>query len=301
MVAGSDSGPDLFASPLPDQQLVVVAGKGGVGRSTIAAGLALACASAGEQVLLVDALEHGGTRTALGDRTLQNKGELLELNTAKSLDEYLKIYLKFPIPASRLGPISRIFDYVATAAPGVTEILTIGKVGYEVRDGPWDRVIVDAPATGHVVELLAAPENLGTLIAFGPLADQTAWVADILNDHARTGVWLVTTAEDLPVTETLELAGRITEETSVALAGAVINRMPPVLSETALTAADALAASGSGGLAAAAAIVARRSSTARSEADRFADAWAATGRPLRVVGLASDPTDLARRMWSGLT
>ena len=157
-------------------------------------------------MLLVDAIAHGGTRIALqsvgqceGSETgFSNKGELLELDTTTALDEYLKIYLKFPIPASRLGPIARIFEYVATAAPGVTEILTVGKVGFEVRDGDWDRVIIDAPATGHVVELIAAPDNLGSLIKLGPLSDQTGWLSEILGDHERTGLWIVTTPEELP-------------------------------------------------------------------------------------------------------
>ncbi len=278
-----------------------MAGKGGVGRSTVAAGLALACASAGQTVLLIDAIDHGGTRLALDDRALRNGGELLELNTVNSLDEYIRIYLKLPIPASRLGPIARIFEYVATAAPGVTEILTIGKAGYEVRDGGWDRVIIDAPATGHVVELLAAPDNLGKLINIGPLAEQTAWLSDILNDPVRTGVWITTTPEELPVTEALELADRIRDETGVALAGAVVNRLPHILDPQALGAADRLAKTERPGLAVAATMVARQSRTALAELTRFTDAWTTTGLPIRSISMATDPTDQARRMWSGLT
>ena len=300
MTAASDSGPDLFQSPLPDQQLVIIAGKGGVGRSTVAAGLALACANAGERVLLVDVINHAGTRLALGSRSLKNGGKLLELTTALALDEYLKIYLKFPIPASRLGPISRIFDYVATAAPGVTEILTIGKVGHDVRGGTWDRVIVDGPATGHVVELIAAPDNIGGLLSFGPLAAQTDWLSDILEDPGRTGIWIVATPEELPVTEALQLADRIEVETRVSLAGAVINRMPTVLTDEAMAEADQLAAGDNPGLAAAGAIIARANRTAMTEATRFADVWNSTELPLRFVYAAQDPTDQARRMWSGL-
>ena len=266
----------------------------------MACGLALACANAGESVLLVDAISHGGTRLALGERQLKNRGELLELDTATSLDEYLRIYLKFPIPASRLGPISRIFEYVAAAAPGVTEILTIGKIGHEVRERNWNRVIVDAPATGHVVELLAAPDNLNTMIQAGPLNEQTGWLAEILQDQARTGVWIVTTPEELPVSESLELADRIGNETDVALAGAVINRMPDLLSQAGLDEADRLA-TGSGGLATASSMAALQTRTALRESTRFADVWSTTGLPWYAVPIADDPVDAARRVWSGLT
>jgi anion-transporting ArsA/GET3 family ATPase len=251
-------------------------------------------------VLLIDAIKHGGTRIALAGRSLRNGGDLLELDTATSLDEYLRIYLKFPIPASRLGPIARIFEYVATAAPGVTEILIVGKVGHEVREGTWDRVIIDAPATGHVVELLAAPENLGTLINVGPLADQTGWLSDILGSHERTGVWIVTTPEELPVSESFELIDRIRSETRVGLAGAVINRMPRLLSEAGLEEADRLS-EGVGGLAIAASIAALSTRTALRESTRFADVWSTTGLPWFSIPVADDPVEAARRMWSGLS
>ena len=257
----------------------------------------------------MDAIDHGGTRIALqsagqceGSSTrFSNRSELLELNTTKSLDEYLKIYLKFPIPASRLGPIARIFEYVATAAPGVTEILTIGKVGSEVRGGDWDRVIIDAPATGHVVELIAAPDNLGSVIKLGPLADQTKWLAAILEDHDRTGIWIVTTPEELPVTESLELADRIASETRVGLAGAVINRMPHLIDQQALDEADRLVAdpSASDGLRTAAAMVALQTRTALRESTRFADAWSSTDLPWLTVPLGADQVDMATRAWSG--
>ncbi len=260
-------------------------------------------------MLLVDAIDHGGTRLALqsagrceGSTTgFDNGSELLELDTTSALDEYLKIYLKFPIPASRLGPIARIFEYVATAAPGVTEILTVGKVGFEVRDGPWDRVIIDAPATGHVIELIAAPDNLGSLIKLGPLADQTAWLSDILNDHGRTGLWIVTTPEELPVSESLELAERVRTETQVGLAGAVINRMPELVDRPGLAEADRLAAEPgvSDGLRAAASMAALRTRTAAAESTRFADAWSGLGLPWITVPWADNPVDKVTRVWSG--
>jgi anion-transporting ArsA/GET3 family ATPase len=151
---------------------VVVTGKGGVGRSTVTAALARRSARSGQRVLAVDAVGSGGLFQALGVErpepgalTSLGEGEptVLALSTEAALDQYVSMNLRVPIAPSSLGPVARIFDYVATAAPAVREILTIGKISHEVRRGPWDLVVVDGPATGHVVELLDAPRSLGEI------------------------------------------------------------------------------------------------------------------------------------------
>lgn len=253
--------------------LTIVAGKGGVGRSTTAAALALNAAVSGKRVLALDATSDGGLRAALAkaSKVERDAVELIELTTDEALDEYLKLYLKVPIPPSRLGPIARIFDYVATAAPGVREILTIGKIANEARSGRWDAVVVDAPATGHVIELLAAPETLQELVRVGPLAEQTQWIADLLRDPEITGVLTVTTAEALPVTESLELLERLVETTRVDPVGFVVNRVPDLLDEAGHAEAERLldTLTSSDPLARAVATVARRSSAAVDELDRL--------------------------------
>jgi len=234
-------------------RLLVVVGKGGVGRSTVAAALAARAALGADgearRVLLVDAMADGGAARALGLRRSPPKGSqhqvpvqvadgsaeitLLELGTEAALDEYVRLNLSprslVPIAPRNLGPIARIFEYVATAAPAVREILTIGKIGHEVTTGGWDLVVVDAPATGHVVELLAAPRSLGQLVDAGPLASETDWLTELLADSAATAAVVVTLAEELPTTETVELIERIRAETDVAIAGLVVNRVPPLL------------------------------------------------------------------------
>lgn len=231
-------------------ELLFVVGKGGVGRSTVAAALAArAAANDGTEprVLLVDATADGGTARALGLTRPPKKGiatevdlppgqpghgvTLLELGTEASLDEYVRLNFKVPIAPRSLGPIARIFDYVATAAPAVREILTIGKIGHEVTTGGWDLVVVDAPATGHVVELLGAPRALGELVGSGPLAADTEWLTALLADPARTAAVAVTQAEELPRSETVELLDRLAGETDVAIAGLVVNRVPPLLTD----------------------------------------------------------------------
>lgn len=253
--------------------LTIVAGKGGVGRSTTTAALALNAAAVGKRVLAVDATADGGLRAALATapKSARDSVELLELTTDEALDEYVKLYLKIPIPPSRLGPIARIFDYVATAAPGVREILTIGKIAFEVREGKWDAVIVDAPATGHVIELLAAPETLREVVRVGPLAEQTQWIADLLRDPDISGVVTVTTSEALPVSESLELLERLVETTQVDPIGFVVNRLPDLLDEAGYEEAEHLleTLSAKDPLARAIATVKHRSTAAVDELDRL--------------------------------
>lgn len=206
--------------------LRIVAGKGGVGRTTVAAALAARAAAKGKRVLAVDAIGTGDLgRLVDADPTLGGF-EVLRLTTGEALDQYLRIYLRLPIGPRRLGPLTRIFDYVSAAAPGVREILVIGKIGWEVRSGEWDEIVVDGPATGHVVELLDAPRTMAELVPTGPLADQTGWLRDIMASP-RTGVVVVSSPDELSVSETGELVERLRNETETDVRLVVANRVPP--------------------------------------------------------------------------
>jgi len=108
----------------------------------------------------------------------------------------------------------------------VREILRVGKFAYEVREGHYDLVVVDAPATGHVVGHLAAAEAIHDVVRFGPVRSQTDWMIDILNDESITGTVVVATPEEMPVTETGQLQDRLLAETGVHLAAIVANRVP---------------------------------------------------------------------------
>jgi hypothetical protein len=130
---------------------------------------------------------------------------------------------------AKIGPLARIFEFVATAAPGVQEVLTVGKFLWEEDRRNYDLIVVDAAASGHVVGQLAAPQAINELVSVGLIRQQTGWMIDILADPARTGVCIVATPEEMPVNETIELAARLEAETSVALAGVVVNRVLPEL------------------------------------------------------------------------
>ena len=150
------------------------------------------------------------------------------MNTEDSLREYLRLFVRVPLVA-RLGPLARTFDFVADAAPGVKEILTVGKVCYEVRERHYDLVVVDAAASGHITGQLSAPWAINDLVQVGLVRDQTRWMTEILADPAQTGVVVVTTAEELPVIETLELLERLGATVPVRVASVVVNRVLPEL------------------------------------------------------------------------
>jgi anion-transporting ArsA/GET3 family ATPase len=160
--------PDLL-----DRRLIFVTGKGGVGKTTVSAGLALLAAQRGKRTLvcevdakgnLADFYECGAS--TFDAREVQPGLFAMAMDTERSLDEYLRLYLRVPV-LGRLGPIARMFDFVATAAPGVKEILTVGKLCYEVRERHYDLVVVDAAPTGHVVGQLAAPQAINSLVQVG--------------------------------------------------------------------------------------------------------------------------------------
>jgi anion-transporting ArsA/GET3 family ATPase len=219
--------------PLTERSLLFVTGKGGVGKTTVAAGLAAMLAEQGKSVLACEVDAKGDLASSFElssvgfAPTLSSTGvQVMAMDTEASLREYLKLHLKIPI-IGRIGPLAKAFDFVATAAPGVKEILTVGKLCYEVRAKNYDVVVVDASATGHIVGQLAAPQAIQSLVKVGMIRSQTDWMLDILSDPAQTGLLIVTTPEEMPVVETLQLVGDVAAETTVDLASVVVNRVLP--------------------------------------------------------------------------
>lgn len=207
-------------------------GKGGVGKSAVAAALAHVAASRGKRVLVCEMDDKGSLATYLGYEqlafepvTVAPNLSAMAMNTEDSLREYIKLYLRVPIIGS-LAPLARIFDFVANAAPAVKEILAIGKLCYEVREKNYDLIIADSEASGHFVAQVSAPDALAALVRIGIIADQTKWMSDLLHDHAVSAVLAVVTPEEMPVVETLELRERMAKATPVNFAGVVVNRMP---------------------------------------------------------------------------
>jgi anion-transporting ArsA/GET3 family ATPase len=220
---------------LLDRELLFVTGKGGVGKTTIAASLALLAAQQGKRTLVAEVDAKGNLAdfyetgpTEFKEREISPNLWAMSMETEESLKEYLSLQLKIPLIA-KVGPLARTFDFVANAAPGVKEILIIGKFLWEVRERHYDLVVVDSVASGHIVGQLAAPQAIQELVQVGLVRDQVGWMLDILGDATRTGAVIVAAPEEMPVNETLELAAKLRSDTVVDLAAVVANRVLPEL------------------------------------------------------------------------
>jgi len=222
-------------SELLSHKLLFVTGKGGVGKTTVAAAIALLGSEQGHRTLVCEVEPKGDLArayecgpTPFSGRHVSDNLVAMSMDTEASLREYLRVVARVPT-VGRIGPVARAFDFVATAAPGIREILTVGKLCFEVREGHYDLVVVDASSTGSVVGQLAAPSGINELIRVGLVRSQTDWILEILADPLQTGAVLVTTPEEMPVTEAVDLAGRLAKETPVHLACVVANRVLPEL------------------------------------------------------------------------
>ena len=146
-------------------------------------------------------------------------------DTEESLREYIRIYVRVPL-VSRLGLLAQTLDFVADAAPGVKEILAVGKVCYEVRADHFDLVVVDAESSGHVVDQLSTPRTIRSLVQFGLIREQTTWMVDMLGNADVTAAVVVATPEESPVDETIELVTSLRRKASVSVPLVVVNSMP---------------------------------------------------------------------------
>ncbi|HLK44790.1 MAG TPA: ArsA-related P-loop ATPase [Acidimicrobiales bacterium] len=214
--------------------VLVVAGKGGVGKSTVTATVAVAAARTGRRVLAVELEGRGELPRALGldaaldweERTVPDVGPGEVVARRIRPDDALVEWLR----ARSLGAIVRrlrssgALEVVSFAIPGIREVLVLGKLKAIERDGAYDLIVVDAPATGHAVTLLTSPAGLASAARGGPVRRQAEEVVELLRDPSRCRVLLVTLARELAVDETIEAAFEVEDRAGVTLADVVVNQ-----------------------------------------------------------------------------
>jgi anion-transporting ArsA/GET3 family ATPase len=196
-------------------RVAIVAGKGGVGKTTVTAVLARAAIRRGLRVLVV---ELDGKPTL--DQLLPDV-EVQHISATVALGEYLDSHGLSRV-ARRLTN-SGIIDVVATASPGIDDIVVLGKIKQLEQSREYDLVIVDGPAAGHAVTFLLAAKSLLSTVRGGPIAGQATEVAAMLADPTRTQVVLVTLPEATPVNEAVETAAALTDRIGVRLGAVVVN------------------------------------------------------------------------------
>jgi anion-transporting ArsA/GET3 family ATPase len=212
-------------------RVAVVAGKGGVGKTTVTAVLARAAIGRGLRVLVVEL----DGKPVLDD-LLADTVQVQHISASAALGEYLDTHGLGRV-AKRLTTAG-IIDVVATASPGIDDIVVLGKVKQLERSGLYDLILVDGPAAGHAITFLLAAKSLLSTVRSGPIAHQATEVAEMLSDPARCQVILVTLPETTPVNEAIETAYALEEQIGVHLAPIVVNGVdqgPPLPAEAAPT------------------------------------------------------------------
>jgi anion-transporting ArsA/GET3 family ATPase len=220
--------------------VVIVAGKGGVGKTAVSAALARAAARAGLSTLIVEVEGKSGLSTLFGQPAFDYEEVVLApgggpggaadvrartLTPDDALLEYLEGHGLSRISRRLAG--SGAVDMVSTAAPGIKDILILGKVKQLERGKKADLIVLDAPAAGHAISFLRSARGLLDAVKVGPINTQARDVLEMLTDPARCQVMLVTLAEETPVNELVETAYSLEDEVGISLGPVVVNGLYP--------------------------------------------------------------------------
>ncbi len=212
-------------------------GKGGVGKSTLSAALALVAARAGKRVLVCEVNAQERVAPLLGAppagaRVQEALPGLFTVNVTphEAMREYGLMVLKFRTIYEAVFE-NRLVRYFLRVIPSLAELVMLGKVLNEVRAQErgrprWDLVVLDAPATGHAVQLLQVPAALVDTVPAGPLRHDAEWMRALLVNPVVTALAIVTLPEEMPVNEAIELDAQVRGVLGIARGGLFVNAMP---------------------------------------------------------------------------
>jgi anion-transporting ArsA/GET3 family ATPase len=223
---------------LLDRSLLVVTGKGGVGKTTVAAALGLLAANSGRQTIVVEVGEQSRLAGLFGRRSAEpgSPTELRERLSSISIDPDRALLEWLQALGGRISgrvlASSGTFQYFAAAAPGAKELVSMVKIAQLTRAprrarGARPLVILDAPATGHALGMLRSPATFGAIARVGPIVRQTAQLQELLRDDARSAYLGVALGTEMAVTETLELQEGLRDALQRDLAAVVVNGLLP--------------------------------------------------------------------------
>ena len=225
---------------LLDKRLIFVTGKGGVGKSTVAAALGMVAARAGRRTIVAEVADQDRVARAFTDEDshfhevrLADGLYTISIDPRHALEEYLQLQVRVKALADVLTS-SRMFQYFAAATPGMSELVTIGKIWElaqlerKTKGGSrYDLVIVDAPATGHGVAIMRTPKTFSDIARVGPVATQGRAMSDTITDPDFTGVVAVALPEEMPVNETLTLRDELHRELGMTIDRVIVNGLYP--------------------------------------------------------------------------
>jgi len=307
--------------PIPellDKRLVIVTGKGGVGKTTVSVALGMRAAAEGKRTIVceVSAQENASRmfeHTTVGFHEVELEENLwaISIDPDESMREYVLLQLKVRAMRDMLFR-SRIFNYLAAATPGLKELVTIGKIwelaqlDRKVKSGrKYDTVIVDAPATGHGVGFLQTPRTFANIARVGPIHSQAQTLDRFITDHENTGVAIVALPEEMPVNETAALEHDLVEEVGVAVDRVYLNGLyPERFSKEEAEKLTALAAIEDGATKAAARAALSEFGRARSQRAQLARLRRRAQAPVKTLPFLFEPDlgpEAARRLSKRLT